>query len=122
MWTLSDWKRLQKIEPPTYKNFVVTIGFLLFAISLVLRSWQAGCITMLFTVLAVFCPKVIHTSNLLWHRFGLLLAWSIQPMVLIFIYFLAVTPTSMLRKVFPRPRGDGAWVKKEKQCKFEKAF
>lgn len=66
-------------RPPIYWSLAVAAGFLL---------------------VTLFVPKILRPLNLLWFKFGMLLAKIIQPVVMAAIFFLVVTPIGLLMRAF----------------------
>ena len=63
------------------------------------RLW-ALALAMVFFVLAFARPSVLAPLNRLWFRFGLLLGAIIAPIVMALIFFLTVTPTGLILRLF----------------------
>ena len=53
-----------------------------------------------FFILSFVAPKVLEPLNILWFKFGLLLARFINPVVMLIIYVIAILPTGLLLKLF----------------------
>ena len=64
------------------------INYSLFIISLILFS------------LALFLPKILILPNKIWFKIGLILNSIVSPLVMGIIFFLVVTPISILMKIF----------------------
>lgn len=54
---------------------------------------NAGCLAIsgLFLLITLVYPRALHPLNVLWHRFGLLLAIFTQPIILGALFFLVLT-------------------------------
>lgn len=63
------------------------------------RMWSLG-IAAVFAVLAFALPRVLAPLNRLWLKFGLLLHRIVNPVVLGIMFFLVVTPTGLLMRLF----------------------
>ncbi len=57
-------------------------------------------ISIIFLILGVINSKLLKPLNFIWFKFGLLLGSIISPIVMSIIFFLVVTPTSILIKLF----------------------
>jgi hypothetical protein len=64
-----------------------------------LRSWSAA-VAAAFAACAFLFPAVLAPLNRLWMRFGLLLHAIVNPVVLAIMYFLVITPTGLLMRLF----------------------
>ena len=45
-------------------------------------------------------PKVLRPLNIVWFKFGMLLARIVQPIVMAAIFFLVVTPVGLIMRLF----------------------
>ena len=57
-------------------------------------------ISIIFLILGIINSKLLKPLNFIWFKFGLLLGSIISPIVMSIIFFLVVTPTSILIKLF----------------------
>jgi hypothetical protein len=64
-----------------------------------IRIW-AMIIAGLFLGAALIFPKVLGPLNRIWFQFGLLLHKIVSPVVMGFIFFVAVVPTGLLMRLF----------------------
>ena len=64
-----------------------------------IRVW-AFTISVIFLVLGIFNSKLLNPLNRLWFKFGILLGNIISPIVMGLIFFIVVTPTALLLKLF----------------------
>ncbi len=60
--------------------------------------WSLG-VAALLAGLALIRPRTLAPLNRLWTRFGLLLHRVVSPCVLAMVYYLAVTPIGLLRRL-----------------------
>ena len=95
-----------KIKLPTNKNFgiVFSIVFLIIALWPLLkqndlRLWSLF-ISGIFFVLGLFNSKLLSPLNKIWFKFGMLLGTFISPVVMCIVFFLVVTPTGLIMKLF----------------------
>lgn len=63
------------------------------------RIW-AILISLVFLVLGFLNSKVLNPFNKLWFKFGIILGNFIAPIIMGIIYFLVVTPTGILVRLF----------------------
>lgn len=64
-----------------------------------MRIW-ALAVAAVFVLLAFVRPSVLRPLNLAWFRFGLLLGRIVSPVVMALIFFVAVTPTALIMRMF----------------------
>ena len=57
-------------------------------------------VSFIFLVLGLMNSKILSPLNLLWFKFGILLGRIISPVVMGIIFFLVVTPISIILKIF----------------------
>ena len=85
-----------------------------------IRIW-AVVISGLFLLLAAFVPHVLAPANRLWTKFGLLLHNIVSPIALGILFFLVVTPTGLLLRLFGKdplrlrfdPAAASYWIKRD---------
>ena len=94
------------IKLPSNRNFgiVFFIVFLLIALWPLLnenelRLWSL-LLSLTFLLLGVINSKFLTPFNKLWFRFGIFLGNFISPIVMGFVFFLVVTPTGLIMKLF----------------------
>ncbi len=63
------------------------------------RLWSI-IISFIFLILGLINSNLLTPLNLLWFKFGLLLGKIVSPLVMGLIFFLVVTPTGLLMKIF----------------------
>jgi len=64
-----------------------------------IRLW-ALVVAVLFVVICLVCPVVLRPLNVVWFKFGMFLASVIPPVVMAVIFFIVVTPTGLLLRLF----------------------
>jgi len=64
-----------------------------------IRIWSV-IISLIFLILGLVNSKILTPLNKVWFRFGILLGNFIAPIVMGAVFFLAVTPTGILMKLF----------------------
>tara|TARA_B100001559_G_C16137576_1_gene455910 strand:- start:185 stop:559 length:375 start_codon:yes stop_codon:yes gene_type:complete len=92
------------------KNSEKNFGFLFFLIFLIIGLWpllNSGYIrewsivlSLIFLLFAIFKPNVLYPLNKIWIKFGEILGLIIAPIIMCFIYFIILTPISLLIRVF----------------------
>ena len=63
-----------------------------------IRIWSIF-ISLLFLILGLFNSKFLTPLNKIWFRFGLFLGKIFSPLIMGFIFFLIVTPISLIMKL-----------------------
>ena len=127
MSTHEDFSRQHDIRASSNRGFgwVFTIVFAVIAVWPLffggpLRWWSlitAG----VFLVITLAAPALLALPNRLWLRFGLLLNRIVSPVVLAIMFYLVVTPTGMLMRVFAkdnlklreRDKDGSYWVRRD---------
>ena len=66
-----------------------------------LRFWAIS-ISLIFLVLGILNSKILSPLNKIWFKFGILLGKLISPLIMGIIYFLVVTPTGILVRLFKK--------------------
>ena len=94
-----------KNKIPTNRNFGLVFCFVFFLIFLEpiirdaqLRYWSL-VISLIFMILGLINSKLLTLLNKIWYKFGLFLGKIVSPFVMGLIFFLVVTPTSLLLKL-----------------------
>ena len=94
------------IKLPSNRNFgiIFFIVFLLIALWPLLnenefRLWSL-LLSFIFLLLGIINSKFLTPFNKIWFRFGIFLGNFISPIVMGFIFFLVVTPTGLIMKLF----------------------
>tara|TARA_Y100000816_G_C25611083_1_gene326809 strand:+ start:106 stop:492 length:387 start_codon:yes stop_codon:yes gene_type:complete len=96
----------KKIKVSSNKSFgiVFSIFFLFISIYLFLNEYPTYYwslfVSFIFLLLGLMNSKILSPLNLLWFKFGLLLGKIVSPFVMGIIFFVVVTPISILLKIF----------------------
>ena len=96
----------KKIKVSSNKSFgiVFSIFFLLISVYPLLNNdpiyYWSLFVSFIFLVLGLMNSKILSPLNLLWFKFGLLLGKIVSPFVMGIIFFVVVTPISILLKIF----------------------
>ena len=115
----------QKIKTSSNKSFgiVFFIVFLLIALYPMtkgndLRLWSL-IISLIFLILGLINSIILTPLNRLWFKFGIFLGKIISPIILGIIFFLIVTPTGILLRLFGKDvinlkynNNSSYWIKK----------
>ena len=96
----------KNIKLPTNRNFgiVFSVVFLLIALWPLLkqndvRIWSL-IISIIFLILGLLNSNILLPLNKLWFKFGILLGSIVAPIVMGIVYFLVVTPTGIIMRMF----------------------
>ena len=107
-----------KIKLPTNRNFGIVFSIVFLIISLwpllsqnEIRIWSLT-ISGIFFILGIFNSKLLLPLNKIWLKFGIFLGNFIAPIVMGIVFFLVVTPTGLIMKLF---RKDLLNLKKNKK-------
>lgn len=96
--THEDFGRAIHSKGPSDRNF----GFVFTAVFLVLSllplrhhqpvRWWALIVSALLLAVTIFCPAVLHGTNRLWTRLGVLMGRIVSPIVMSLLFYLVFTP------------------------------
>ena len=118
----------KKIEKSTNRSF----GLVFFIVFLIIGLWPLAnggsvrfwslIIALIFLFLGILNSKILTPLNVLWSKFGELLGIAIAPIVMSIIFFLVVTPTGLIMRIFGKDllrnkfqiNNESYWIKKEK--------
>ena len=65
------------------------------------RIWSL-ILSIIFLTLGLLNSRILTPLNILWFKFGILLGRFISPVVMGFVFFLVVTPTGIIMKLFKK--------------------
>ena len=77
-----------------------------------LRIWSL-VISFIFLILGLIDSKILTPLNRLWFKFGLLLGKFISPLIMGIIFFIVVTPTGIIMRLFKKDLLNLKYNKKE---------
>ena len=114
-----------KIKIGSNKSF----GIVFFTVFLIISIWPllnsyeirywSLIISIVFLLLGILNSKILTPLNKIWFKIGILLGNVISPIVMSIIFFLVVTPTSLLMKLFGKDilgikknRSKSYWIEK----------
>ena len=115
----------QKIKTSSNKSFgiVFFIVFLIIALYPMtkdgdIRLWSL-ILSLIFLILGLINSIILTPLNRLWFKFGILLGKIVSPIILGIIFFLVVTPTGVLLRLFGKDvinlkynKNNSYWIKK----------
>ena len=116
----------QKIKLPSNRNFGIVFSIVFLIISLWpllnqndIRIWSL-IISGIFLVLGIINSKLLSLLNKIWFKFGIFLGNFIAPIVMGIVYFMVVTPTGLIMKLFGKDslnlkknNKNTYWIKKD---------
>ena len=99
------FSRDEKVVAGSDRSFGLVMAAALTTVTL-LSFWHAGRLWLwtsgpaaLFLVAGLLRPSVLHSLNLLWLRFGLLLHRVINPIVMALLFYGTVLPTGLVMRM-----------------------
>ena len=97
---------LKNIKIPSNRNFGVVFFIFFMIISLFplfkdgnVRVW-AVVVAIIFLILGLLNSSVLSPLNKIWFKFGILLGNFISPIIMGVVFFIVITPTSLIMRVF----------------------
>ncbi len=99
-----------------HKNIKISsnrsFGFVFFVVFFVISLWPilseneiriwSLILSVIFLILGILNSKILTPLNKVWFRFGIFLGNFITPIVMGIVFFLVVTPTGILAKLFKK--------------------
>ena len=86
-----------------------------------LRYWSL-IVSFIFLILGILKSNILTPLNKVWFKFGILLGNIISPIIMAFVFFLVVTPISLIMKIFGKDilnlkknKNSSYWIKKDMQ-------
>ena len=86
-----------------------------------LRIWSL-IISIIFLVLGLLNSKILTPLNKLWFKFGIFLGKIVAPIVMAFVFYIVVTPISLIMKIFKKDilnlksnNNQSYWIKRPEQ-------
>ena len=122
-----DFTRSQQVKSSSNRAFgwMFVIVFLIIALWPLLFGgalrWWSLIISTLVMLITQTAPGLLTIPNRLWMRFGMLLHRVVSPVMLAVMFFLIVTPTGLLMRVFAKrplrsgrdPAAASYWIKRD---------
>ena len=97
---------IKNIKISSNRNFGVVFFIFFMIISLFplfkdgnVRVW-AVVVAIIFLILGLLNSSVLSPLNKIWFKFGILLGNFISPIIMGLVFFIVVTPTSLIMRVF----------------------
>ena len=119
---MNENKSYYKIKGGNERNFglVFSLVFLVIGLYPILkhqevRLWSIT-IAIIFFLLGFFLPKTLIIPNKLWFKFGIFLGGIVSPLVMAIIFFLTVTPTGIIMRLFGKDLLNKKNNKLKKSC------
>ena len=117
-----------KIKISSNKSFGIVFFTVFFIISIwpllsanEIRYWSL-VISVVFLILGIINSKILTPLNKVWFKIGILLGNIISPIVMGIIFFLVVTPTSLIMKILGKDllnlkknTKNSYWIEKKNQ-------
>ena len=82
------------------------------------RIWSI-VISIIFLILGLINSQILTPLNILWFKFGILLGRFVSPIVMGLVFFLVVTPTGLIMKLFNKDllklkknKNSSYWIKR----------
>ena len=118
---------MSKIKVGSNKSF----GIVFFVVFLIIglyplinednvRIWSI-VISIIFLILGLINSQILTPLNILWFKFGMLLGKFVSPIVMGLVFFLVVTPTGLIMKLFNKDllklrknKNSSYWIKRPK--------
>ena len=76
-------------------------------------------ISIIFLILGLINSQILTPLNILWFKFGMLLGRFVSPIVMGLVFFLVVTPTGLIMKLFNKDllklrknKNSSYWIKR----------
>ena len=103
-------------------SIVFLIVFLYFLVNSGEQHIWALLISIAFLLLAFMAPRTLRLPNKLWFALGILLGSIVAPIVMVFIYFIAVLPTGLIMRLLGKDLlhqkldkdSESYWVERDK--------
>jgi len=126
----------KKIKIGSNRSFgvVFSIVFLIIALLPLLndnsvRIWSV-ILSLIFFILGLLNSNILSPLNRIWFKFGIILGGIVSPIVMGLVFFLVVTPTSLILRLFKKDilslkKNDNStyWIKKlDKKSKMKNQF
>jgi len=127
---------VEKIKIGSNRSFgvVFSIVFLIIALFPLLnghniRIWSI-ILSLIFFILGLLNSNILSPLNRIWFKFGIILGSIVSPIIMGLVFFLVVTPTSLILRLFKKDtlnlkKNDSItyWIKKlDKKSKMKNQF
>ena len=116
---------MSKIKVGSNKSFGIVFFIVFLIVGLyplingdALRIWPT-VISIIFLILGLINSQILTPLNILWFKFGMLLGKLVSPIIMGMVFFLVVTPTGIIMKLFNKDllklkknKSDSYWIKR----------
>ena len=117
-----------KIKINSNRSFGIVFFFVFLIISLwplinenPLRVWSIF-VAIIFLILGLMNSKLLTPLNILWFKFGKLLGSIVSPIVMGIVFFIVITPTGFIMRIFGKDllnkkynnKSKSYWINREK--------
>mgnify|MGYP006172822431 CR=1 FL=1 len=126
----------KKIKIGSNRSFGVVFSIVFLIIALLplingnsIRIWSV-ILSLIFFILGLLNSNILFPLNRIWFKFGIILGGIVSPIIMGLVFFLVVTPTSLILRLFKKDvlnlkKNDGMtyWIKKlDKKSKMKNQF
>ena len=116
---------MSKIKIGSNKSFGIVFFIVFLIIGLYplinedsLRIWSL-VVSIIFLILGLINSQILTPLNILWFKFGMLLGKFVSPIIMGLVFFLVVTPTGLIMKLFNKDllklkknKSNSYWIKR----------
>jgi len=126
----------KKIKIGSNRSFGVVFFIVFLVVALLpllngnsIRTWSI-ILSLIFLILGLLNSNILSPLNRIWFKFGIILGGIVSPIVMSLVFFLVVTPTSLILRLFKKDilslkKNDNStyWIKKlDKKSKMKNQF
>ena len=126
----------KKIKIGSNRSFGVVFSIVFLIIALLplingnsIRIWLV-ILSLIFFILGLLNSNILFPLNRIWFKFGIILGGIVSPIIMGLVFFLVVTPTSLILRLFKKDvlslkKNDSMtyWIKKlDKKSKMKNQF
>tara|TARA_B110000495_G_C22662521_1_gene392061 strand:- start:191 stop:580 length:390 start_codon:yes stop_codon:yes gene_type:complete len=126
----------KKIKIGSNRSFGVVFSIVFLIIALLplingnsIRIWSV-ILSLIFFILGLLNSNILFPLNRIWFKFGIILGGIVSPIIMGLVFFLVVTPTSLILRLFKKDvlslkKNDSMtyWIKKlDKKSKMKNQF
>ena len=99
---------MNELKPSSNKSFGIVFFIIFILITLhpltygeEIRIWSL-IISITFLILGLLNSKILTPLNKIWFKFGIFLGKIVSPIVMVIIFFMIVTPTGLIMRLFKK--------------------
>ena len=126
----------KKIKVGSNRSFGVVFSIVFLIIALLplingnsIRIWSV-ILSLIFFILGLLNSNILFPLNRIWFKFGIILGGIVSPIIMGLVFFLVVTPTSLILRLFKKDvlslkknNSMTYWIKKlDKKSKMKNQF